>query len=130
MSYQFLIVSVHRNTIISPPRYKYRNRTFAQCTINVRCIIYNFFIVLYYFVILYSNQFTQCLGKHWRRGRGSDDSSRPSKPLGNDMLGQDAQTILTLKSDLHTLILTCNNMDIGQILQNNWSTMRQYISYS
>jgi hypothetical protein len=32
-----------------------------------------------YKALWYSNQFTWWLGKHWGQGRGSDDSSRPSK---------------------------------------------------
>jgi hypothetical protein len=35
-----------------------------------------------YRALWHSNQFTQWLGKHWGRGRGSDDSSRPSKTSG------------------------------------------------
>jgi hypothetical protein len=38
--------------------------------------------VVLYKALQHSNQFTQWLGKHWGRGRGSDDSYRPSKTSG------------------------------------------------
>jgi hypothetical protein len=49
------------------------------------------------------NQFIQWLGKHWRRDRGSEDSSRPSFSV-NDLRGLGAQAVLTLKMTYTYLI--------------------------
>jgi hypothetical protein len=47
-----------------------------------------------------SNQLTQSLGKNWRRGRGSENSSRPSKASANYLREQGAQTFVTSNATL------------------------------
>jgi hypothetical protein len=48
--------------------------------------------------VWHSNHFTKWIGKHWKRCRGSDESSRPSKTFSQwPVNGQDVQTVLTLK---------------------------------
>jgi hypothetical protein len=56
--------------------------------------------MLLYKELSHSNQFTQWLGQSCERGKGSDDSSRPSKPPVNYLRGKSTQTVLTLKITL------------------------------
>jgi hypothetical protein len=48
----------------------------------------------------HSNQFTQWLSEHWGLCRGSETAPNLKKPPVNNLCGQDAQTVLTLKMTL------------------------------
>jgi hypothetical protein len=76
-------------------------------------------------MVPYISQFIQWFGSHRERVRGSDDSSRPSKPPVSGLRGQGAQTVLLknalllhFKGTEFWSVISCIIVQIYQLAQN------------
>lgn len=65
-----------------------------------------------YKALRHSNQFTQWLSKHWGRGRGSEDSSQPSKTSSQWPAQAECANGSYFKNDIHIICSSyCRNFD-------------------